>query len=49
VISPYTFEELEVLRAPFAESLIVLLRVTPTRINPGDYAFMAANAARDDL
>ena len=45
VISPYTFEELEVLRAPFAESLIVLLRVTPTRVNPGDYAFMAANAA----
>jgi predicted deacylase len=45
VISPYTFEELEVMRAPFAKSLIVLLRVTPTRVNPGDYAFMAANAA----
>ena len=44
VISPYTFEELEVLHAPFAASLIVLLRATPTRVNPGDYAFMAANA-----
>lgn len=43
VISPYTFDELEVLEAPFERSLLVLVRATPTRVNPGDYAFMAAN------
>lgn len=44
IISPYTFEELEVMTAPFARSLIVLLRAAVTRVNPGDYAFMIGNA-----
>lgn len=44
VISAFTFETLEELRAPFERSLIVLLRPALTRVNPGDYAFMLADA-----
>jgi uncharacterized protein len=44
VISPFSFETLEELRAPFERSLIVLLRPALTRVNPGDYAFMLADA-----
>jgi predicted deacylase len=44
VISPYTFETLEELRAPFERSLVVLLRPALTRVNPGDYAYMLADA-----
>lgn len=43
VVSPYTFETLEELRAPFARSLLVLLRAGLTRVNPGDYAFMVGD------
>lgn len=39
-LSPYTFDELEVFRAPFEPSATVLLRLTPCRINPGDYGYM---------
>lgn len=46
VISPYTFETLEELRAPFARSLVVLLRPVLSRVNPGDYAFMLGDAGR---
>lgn len=45
VISPYTFEELEVITAPFEKSLMILLRGAISRVNPGDYAYMVANAA----
>ena len=44
IISPYTFEELEVMTAPFEQSLMILLRGAITRVNPGDYAFMVGNA-----
>jgi predicted deacylase len=44
VVSPYTFETLEELRAPFERSLVVLLRPALTRVNPGDYAYMLADA-----
>lgn len=40
VVSPYTFETLEELRAPYGRSVIVLLRPGVTRVNPGDYAYM---------
>lgn len=46
VISPYTFETLEELRAPFERSLVVLLRPALTRVNPGDYAYMLADAGQ---
>ena len=44
VISPYTFEELEVLKAPFEQNFMILLRGAITRVNPGDFAYMCANA-----
>jgi predicted deacylase len=47
VINPYTFEELEVIEAPFARNLMILLRGSITRVNPGDYAYMVANADVD--
>jgi len=39
-LSPYSFEELEVFRAPFAPSVTVEVLVRPCRINPGDYGYM---------
>lgn len=39
-LSPYSFEELEVHRAPFDRSVTVLIRPTPCRINPGDFGYM---------
>lgn len=44
VVSPYTFEELEVITAPFETNFMILLRGAITRVNPGDYAYMVANA-----
>jgi predicted deacylase len=42
VISPYTFEVLEEIRAPFAQNYMILLRPTITKVHPGDYAYMVA-------
>ncbi len=44
VISPYTFEVLEEIRTPFERGLMILLRPTITKVHPGDYAYMVANA-----
>lgn len=44
-LSPYSFEELEVLRAPFERSITVLVRPTPCRINPGDFGYMIGDLA----
>ncbi len=44
VISPYNFEELEVLKTPFARNYLILARGTIARVNPGDFAYMCANA-----
>lgn len=44
VVSPYNFEELEVLKAPFPRNYMILARGTIARVNPGDYAYMCANA-----
>jgi predicted deacylase len=45
IVSPYTFETLETMVAPFARSVIVLARNYATRIHPGDYGFMMGNGA----
>lgn len=45
VLSPYTFEELEVIEAPFEPSLVVLIRAGTTRIDPGEYTYMMGNGA----
>lgn len=44
VVSPYTYETLEEIRAPFDRGYMILLRGALTRVNPGDYAYMVANA-----
>lgn len=45
IVSPYTFETLETMTAPFEESIVVLCRNYATRIHPGDYGFMMGNGA----
>ena len=45
VLSPYTFETLEEIRAPFERGIMILLRGGIMRVNPGDYGYMVANAA----
>lgn len=44
VVSPYTFETLETIVAPFDRSVLVLLREHVTKVDPGDYGFMVADA-----
>jgi predicted deacylase len=45
IVSPYTFETLETMIAPFERNIVVLCRNYTTRIHPGDYGFMIGNAA----
>jgi uncharacterized protein len=40
-----TLEELEVLRAPFEESILILVRERFSTVDAGDYSFMIANGA----
>src|SRR5579862_2065378 len=42
IISPYTFETLEVLRAPFDPSILALTREPITHVEAGDYGFILA-------
>jgi predicted deacylase len=44
IYSPYTFELLETITAPFPRSLLVLLRDNLAPINPGAYMYMIGNA-----
>ncbi|HEX6547792.1 MAG TPA: succinylglutamate desuccinylase/aspartoacylase family protein [Candidatus Dormibacteraeota bacterium] len=44
VVSPYTFETLETITAPFDRSILVLLREHVTKVDAGDYGFMVADA-----
>ena len=45
IVSPYTFEVLEVVTAPYDPTLLVLARERVTKVDPGDYGFMVANGA----
>ncbi len=45
VVSPYTFETLEEIRAPYERGVIILLRGGMMRVHPGDYGYMVANLA----
>jgi predicted deacylase len=45
IYSPYTFEPLEEIRAPFDRSLLVLLRDNLAPIQPGGYMYMIGNGA----
>lgn len=43
VLSPYTFETLEELRAPYERGVVALLRTGITPVTPGDYCYMLGN------
>jgi uncharacterized protein len=45
IIDPSTFEELEVLRAPYDPTHLVLSRASVSQVSPGDYGFMVADGA----
>lgn len=45
IVSPYTFETLETMVAPYDDNIVVLARNYMTRIHPGDYGFMIGNGA----
>ena len=40
VVSPYTFEELEVIENPVPEGVMILSHLTRNRVQPGDYGYM---------
>jgi predicted deacylase len=40
IVSPYTFEELEVIRNPVPDGVMILAHLTPNIVEPGDYAYM---------
>jgi len=44
IVSPFTFEELEVITAPYQENILILTRPSYTNVSPGDYGFMVADA-----
>ena len=48
-IDPATFEELEVITAPFDPSLLVLVREPMTKVDPGDYGFIIADGATAEV
>lgn len=43
-VNPYTFETLEEIRSSFERGLMILLRGAITKVHPGDYAYMVADA-----
>ena len=45
IVDPYTFDELQVLRAPYDPTYLVLSRSPVTPVSPGDYGFMVADGA----
>jgi predicted deacylase len=45
IVSPHTFERLEILEAPFEKNVVVLSRNFITRIQPGDYTYMMGDGA----
>jgi len=45
VVSPYSMEELEVIRCPFERGVVVLTHLAPSVVEPGIYGFMIGNLA----
>ncbi|HED04966.1 MAG TPA: succinate dehydrogenase [Candidatus Fraserbacteria bacterium] len=43
VLSPYTFEELEVVRNPLGRGIMILSHLTTDVVGPGDYGYMIGN------
>ena len=48
IFNPLTFEELEVVEAPFEPTILILVREEFTKVDPGDFGFMVANGATAD-
>ena len=49
VISPHSFEELEVLKAPYEETVLIMLRGVLSRVNPGDYGYILGDRGTADV
>lgn len=47
VVSPYTFEELEVILNPVARGIMILSHLSRNLVNPGDYGYMVGNLDAD--
>jgi uncharacterized protein len=47
VVSPYTFEELEVLRAPYSKTAMLMIRDRMSKVQPGDYAYILGRVEDD--
>lgn len=43
IVSPYTFEELEILNNPVTDGIMILSHLTRNIIEPGDYAYMVGD------
>jgi predicted deacylase len=43
VVSPYTFEELEVIRNPIEHGVMILSHLSRNLVNPGDYGYMVGD------
>lgn len=43
IVSPYSFEELEVVRCPFERGIVVLTHLTANVVEPGIFGFMIGN------
>ncbi len=43
IVSPYSFDELEVIRAPFERGIVVLTHQTADVVEPGIYGYMIGN------
>lgn len=43
VVSPYTFEELEVIRSPVARGIMILSHLSRNLVEPGDYGYMVGD------
>jgi hypothetical protein len=44
IVAADSFEELETLRAPYEESLPIMVRHVMSRVNPGDYSYIIGDA-----
>ncbi len=45
IMSPYSLEEMEVIRCPFDRGIVVLTQLTPNVVEPGIFGFMIGNLA----
>jgi predicted deacylase len=49
VISPYTFGDLDALRGPYQENLLMVVRGRVSKVHPGDPAYIVGNAATAEV